>query len=550
MGLYEVAFDLAGFRPARRQAVRLTVGFIAKVDVALGLASVAETVTVSGASPLVDVAATSGNTLLTREMLELTATSRNSVMSVLTLAPGVRSFLDVGGGQMMLENPAARAYGVGGMTSYTIDGVPEFRLGGTFWDYQTFDEVRVQTTGVDADRPTKGVQVSAIVKSGGNEFHGNGFYAATNKNFQGSNIDQELEAIGITSGDALDNQYDVSGDLGGRIIRNKLWFYSAARKRHAAYDVLNVFQPDGSPGQLLNDQRIITNKVSYQANAAHRFIFMNMWEHGDEQKGLNETIAYESREFKTNDRPHTKIEWQGVRGNAFIARSQFGHSRQLGDSPFLNTPQIVGRSDLETERVTGDNLVFGETSVARAYHTTGSVSWYKPNWAGGNHEFKGGFDYGDVRNSYPGMTLKDVNYHLQSSDGVPDRVAFFNAPVPPRRDLNLFGAYLKDSWTVARRLTLNLGLRYGHEAAGTPETCREAATGPSAPIFPAQCFDEVRLPTFNFLVPRLYASYNLSGDGRTVVKGGWGRFGNTRGIADITGTTRIPSRTASIVGAT
>ena len=415
MGLYEVAFDLSGFRPAQRQAVRLTVGFIAKVDVALGLASVAETITVSGASPLVDVAATSGNTLLTREMLELTATSRNSIMSVLTLAPGVRSFLDVGGGQMMLENPAARAYGVGGMTSYTIDGVQNFRLGSTFWDYQTFDEVRVQTTGVDADRPTKGVQVSAVVKSGGNEFHGNGFYAATNKNFQGSNLDQELEAIGITSGDALDNQYDVSGDLGGRIIRNKLWFYSAARKRHAAYDVLNVFQPDGSPGQTINDQRIITNKVSYQANAANRFIFMNMWEHGDEQKGLNELVAYESREFKTNDRPHTKIEWQGVRGNTFIANLQFGHSRQLGDSPFLNTPQIVGRSDLETERVTGDNLVFGETSVARAYHTTGNVSWYKPNWAGGNHEFKGGFDYGDVKNAYPGMTIKDINYHLQYS---------------------------------------------------------------------------------------------------------------------------------------
>ena len=79
-----------------------------------------------------------------------------------------RTFLDVGGGQMMLENPAARAYGVGGMTSYTIDGVQNFRLGSTFWDYQTFDEVLVQTTGVDADRPTKGVRVTAVVKSGGN----------------------------------------------------------------------------------------------------------------------------------------------------------------------------------------------------------------------------------------------------------------------------------------------------------------------------------------------------------------------------------------------
>ena len=191
-----------------------------------------------------------------------------------------------------------------------------------------------------------------------------------------------MEAIGITSGDALDNQYDVSGELGGRIIRNKLWFYSAARKRHAAYDVLNVFQPDGSPGQTINDQRIITNKVSYQATPAHRFIFMNMWEHGDEQKGLNELIAYESREFKTNDRPHTKIEWEGVRGNTFIASLQFGHSRQTwGLLRSSTTPRLSGET---TSRPSGSRATTwssGRPAGARAYHTIGSVSWYKPNWA-------------------------------------------------------------------------------------------------------------------------------------------------------------------------
>ena len=219
----------------------------------------------SGAAPVVDVSSTSGSTLLTNDILQLSATARNSVMSVLTLAPGVRSFTDVGGGQMMLENPASRAYGVGGSQWYTVDGVQNFRLGTTFWDYNTFDEVRVQSVGADAERPTRGVQVTAVVKSGGNDFHGGGFWAGTNNSFQGNNIDSDLEAAGITSGDALDSQYDVSGELGGRIIRNKLWFYSSVRKRRAAYDVLNNFQPDGSPGQTVNKQRIITNKVSFQA---------------------------------------------------------------------------------------------------------------------------------------------------------------------------------------------------------------------------------------------------------------------------------------------
>jgi len=77
IGVYQLAFDLAGFRPAQRENVRLTVGFTAKIDTALGLATVAETVTVSGAAPVVDVAGTSSSTLLTREMIDLTPTSRN-----------------------------------------------------------------------------------------------------------------------------------------------------------------------------------------------------------------------------------------------------------------------------------------------------------------------------------------------------------------------------------------------------------------------------------------------------------------------------------------
>jgi hypothetical protein len=527
IGTYQVAFELGGFQPIRRQDIRLTVGFTARLDIELSLSTVAESVTVTGAAPVVDVSSTAGSTLLTNDMLQLSATSRNSVMSVLTLAPGVRSFTDVGGGQLMLENPASRAYGVGGSQWYTVDGVQNFRLGTTFWDYNAFDEVRVQSVGADAERPTKGVQVTAVVKAGGNEFHGGGFWAGTNTNFQGNNIDEELEAAGITSGDALDSQYDVSGELGGRIIRNRLWFFSSARKRRAAYDVLNNFQPDGSPGQTVNKQRIITNKVSFQATPGNRFIFMNMWEHGEEQKGLSELVRYEAREFKTNDRPNTKLEWEGVRGSNLIANLQFGHSRQDGTSPYLNSPQLVGRSDLDTEVVAGDNVVAGETSWAGFYHTTGSLSWYKPNWGRGNHEFKTGFDYGYGATEVWGLTEKDFNYHLRYASGVPDSVGFFNAPIQPHRDMRLFGAYFKDNWTMGR-LTLNLGLRYGHEEVIVPAGCRDAASPPSDVIFPANCFDEVNLPAWNNLVPRVSAAFDLTGDGRTVLKGGYGRYGYMR----------------------
>lgn len=532
IGVYQITFTIPGFQSVRRPDIRLTVGFTARVDVSLGIAAVGETVTVSGLAPVVDVTSTSSTTQLTNEILQLSATPRNNVMSILTMAPGVRTFVEVGGGTMMLENPNPRAYGVGGSIWYTLDGISARTANQSVsWDYQTIEEVRVQTLGLDAEQPTRGVQMTAVVKSGGNQFHGSGFYSGANKSLEATNVDAALEAIGITSGDRLDAQYDLSGDLGGRIVRDRLWFYSAARNRRAAYDVLNTFKPDGSPGQLINKQRIFTNKVSWQATRSNRLIFMNMWESGPEEKGLNEFIAYEAREVKDNGRTNTKIEWEGVRGNALIANLQLAHTRNKSGSPFINDPPLVGRSDLETERIWGDNVIAGEFSYNRSYHTRGSLSWYKPDWGYGNHEFKSGFDYNADTNEFPGLLAKTHNYFLQYADGVPDRVVFFNAPVIPHRVANILGVYVKDSWTVGRRLTLNVGARYSHESVFVPERCRETATFPSDVMFPSECFDKVQLPIQNSLVPRLHAAYDLSGDGRTVLKGGWGRFGFRREVA-------------------
>src|SRR5258708_506726 len=88
-------------------------GLVVTIVGPLGLATVAETVNVSGAAPVVDVTSTTNQTLLTREQLELTPTSRNSLMSILALAPGVRTRIDVGGDQM-LEDPDARVFGQAG----------------------------------------------------------------------------------------------------------------------------------------------------------------------------------------------------------------------------------------------------------------------------------------------------------------------------------------------------------------------------------------------------------------------------------------------------
>ena len=98
IGTYTVEYVLTGFSTVRREGIRLTVGFTAKLDVQLKVGSVSETVTVSGAAPVVDTTSTTTTTQLTRETLELTPTGRNGMVALLTQAPGVRSnAIDVGG---------------------------------------------------------------------------------------------------------------------------------------------------------------------------------------------------------------------------------------------------------------------------------------------------------------------------------------------------------------------------------------------------------------------------------------------------------------------
>ena len=106
-----------------------------------------------------------------------------------------------------------------------------------------------------------------------------------------------------------------------------------------------------------------------------------------------------------------------------------------------------------------------------------------------------------------------------------------NAPSDPRR-IRPAWRYVKDAGPSAPADADLAALL--HQTASTPAGSREAATGYSAAIFPALSFDAVQLATWNYVVPRLYASYDVSGDGKTVVKGGYGRFGHNRDIADLT----------------
>ena len=243
IGTFAVEFTLSGFQTVRREGIILTASFVAKIDMQMKLGAIAETVTVSGASPVVDVVSTTSATRLTRETLDAIPSSRNGTVAFMGQAPGVRPQIDIGG-DTITSPPVFHAFGQDNQPWQTIDGVvvsaaKSGTQGGIYWDYGNVEEAKVGTFGSPAEVPTRGVLINGIVKSGGNDFHGTGFYAFQNHVFQGNNIDAALNAQGISAPGQLEYRTDLSGDLGGRLIRNKLWFYAGgaaagAEAGHAA----------------------------------------------------------------------------------------------------------------------------------------------------------------------------------------------------------------------------------------------------------------------------------------------------------------------------
>src|SRR5262245_12901118 len=269
IGIFNVEYTLQGFSSVKREGIRLTVGFTAKVDVQMKVGALEETITVSGQSPVVDTQSTAATTQFTRETIELIPTSRNGIVSLLAQAPGVRTLRDVGGSSLN-QVPTYRVFGQAGEAYSTLEGVQTSSLQASsgqanYWDYTAIEEAAVKTIGNSAEVPSRGVNLNAIVKSGGNEFHSTTTYNKTPVGTQADNIDDALRAQGIGTGNAIANRYSISTDLGGRIIRDKLWFYTAWRRQIDDQAPLNTYMPDGVTPAVAHELAWFnTNKVSWQ----------------------------------------------------------------------------------------------------------------------------------------------------------------------------------------------------------------------------------------------------------------------------------------------
>ena len=252
-GTYSVTFTLPGFSTFVREGIELTSDFTANVDAQMTVGSIEETITVSGASPVIDVQNVVSQETLSRERIDTLPTSK-TYFGLAALTPGMSASIAGGG------------HDVGGSTGdiwgyVTIHGSSD-QDGQVLWDGMSINnnitagggsskefflnqaaiqEMVISTSDMNAEAAFGGVLTNAIPKEGGNSFSYYVNVSGTNGNLQSANVDEALEARGASPLANNKKIWDYGVGIGGPLVRDRIWFYTA----HRWWGAQN-FQPKGN----------------------------------------------------------------------------------------------------------------------------------------------------------------------------------------------------------------------------------------------------------------------------------------------------------------
>lgn len=528
-GDYTVQFELAGFRTVRSEGIRISTGFTGTINAEMKVATLEESVTVTGQSPVVDTSATQVGNTFNAEQLAALPTSRD-YFSLLAGSPAVQmNRIDVGGSTNGTQQ-GFTSYGTTGQVRASIEGINATEATGAFGNYPdvgAMEEVVINTAAHSAEAATPGVQSQFISKSGGNEFRGTFFGGYSAESWQSSNIDADQIKRGLTGGGGLQPEdvnrlsayQDENIGFGGYLIKDKIWWYGSYRHQDIKARFVNF--PVKPQQTILNNY---SGKVTYNLSQNNKLIVYTQPSQKKQPQrfdsfllgvdtGINST---EATTWNQNFWAWVhKAEWNGViSDNSFaeLRAGQYGYNWDNG----------VNGTGLRYEDI-GNNIINGRnrnwSRERRRNQVLGTISYFKDGWAG-DHNFKLGGEIFDesVRDIYIDGYEEDILHVMQNN--VPLDIIQFQ-PGDAKGGLRTYGTFINDTWRVTSRLTANLGIRYDRYRAYLPEQEHIAGRfNPTAISFAAN--DNVI--AFNNVAPRIGFTYDLMGNGRTVFKANYGQY--------------------------
>ncbi len=433
IGTYTVSFEIAGFKKFVRSDVIIQAGFNAEINAKLEISTVQETVTVTGASPVVDTQSTTLSASFTKDALEKIPNARDPWVIVEQTPGMIMSGVNVGG-NLSGQQTSFSAMGSGTNQQWNINGavVSDIASGNsspTYYDFDSFEEIQITTAGADASQQGAGVQVNFITRSGSNKLTGFGrFYNTNDKCFgelghcQAINVTDDLRNRGAAGGNPIQNIRDMGAQLGGPIVKNKAWFWGAMSRQDVRAGVVgfydtaksgcqaiasnaNAKNADGSyanslesiKGCLFGDLTTLKNnnaRLQYQEVTGHQTSFS--YTYGDKYRGSRGCDAFHpliTCSVQTGPTIFYTTDHRWIASNALTIIAQYTHIHEDWFLGFEND----GLKDVQAINWV-DTTFWDRSKSSGSYHTIrpqddvrADGNYFASNKLGADHSVKFGF---------------------------------------------------------------------------------------------------------------------------------------------------------------
>jgi hypothetical protein len=536
-GTYDLTVTATGFRTVNETGIVLTAGFTATVNSKLQVGEVTQTVQVEG-EPVVDLQNVQTSTTFDQTLLQNIPSGRDPWSTVAQMPGVTSSTFDVAGDNSYQQS----AMQIHGSTQaeqiYSYNGLdlnwPGSSGGYTqfYTNHDSFDEFQVVADNAPASVPIGGIYMNMVTKSGSNELHGQAAAYYLTAGTQADVKQPVFQGTPVPTGSPFDMTRDTSASLGGPVKKDKWWLFGSYRRYDLRQRILAVTDQAGNPVVDVNHQTNTDLRSDWQINAKNKFSFI--WLYNEQNRFFRRDTAYQ---FVTQDASWKQIEpayilqglWTSQITNNFLLDFRVGWNKIIFPLSYQTNSTGLNMQDIGYSTESGA-APYEFQNPAWVLKWSASGSWYKGNWHGA-HNFQFGFEWGDNYNSYIYNVNQGINAIYNSNPSTqpvfsqPFQVVAYNTPTTQKNYFRDTSFYLQDTWTIKRRLTLNLGMRYDRFTTYYPQqTTNTNLTFPQLfqadHTFPASG----NLVDWNTVSPRIGVAWDPTGKGDSVIRFGYGIY--------------------------
>ena len=549
-GTYSVTYTLPGFSTLVREEIVLTTGFTASIDVQLRVGDLEETVTVSGASPIVDIQNVEQRQVMDRTVMDSVPTGK-SFQAYALLVPGMQGTASFGttlsqdsGGltnqtyqtiSIHGGNPQDQVTTVNGLD--VSDALSDGFVLGIVPD-GNFQEMAIEYSGNSAEKETGGVQINMIPREGANQFSGGFFGTFALQDLQADNIDQDLRDRGLDAGPKLEESWLVNPSFGGPIVRDRLWFFVGHTTQRADMFVTNTFEsqdptsfvyvPDLSR-PAVDENLTVEQSLHLTWQATPKDKVKLYWSNdrtnkanGGQGSVLGSIFLSPEAALNIKTRVNTyQATWVRPQTNRLLFEAGFSHMPTLHGfngppEAAVTLPGILDVPDVIALR----NMSSWLSTATSRNSPKINKSWRASmSYVTGSHNLKVGTT---------GLWWKESTIHGSENNftslltlmGSPLFANFATRGGATNKMNPNIGIYAQEQWTIDR-MTVNAGVRFEYVKQSYPDhVILPSAWQPEPFSFPGQT-----AVTWKDFQPRLGVAYDLFGDGRTALKVSANRYG-------------------------